>query len=140
MSFKDSRNGKKRSDLKKEKWVRKIEANDGLIIQKHTDCSNSDDEVSSKSKFKTNLIANPSNIQNRRRFRSESPPSKKHRTKEGINRGKPSACSFCKPEIHHRMTNTSLIRSDIRKLEHNGFKIEDDCTTCDSDNDEEYQT
>jgi hypothetical protein len=47
------------------------------------------------------------------RNRSSTPPPKKYRTRCGINKGKPSACSFCRPEIFRRMMDKSIIRRNV---------------------------
>jgi len=132
-TFKDTRSEKKRSDLKKEKWDRSIKENNGVVVEKKsvkklpakkeptlekTD-SDIDDVDAEKTKttdtlYKENLVANPINFH--RRARSESPPPKSKRSNDGINRGKPSACSHCRPEIHARMYDASVVRSEIRQL------------------------
>jgi hypothetical protein len=128
--FKDTRSEKKRNDLKKEKWDRSIRLNHGqeaMVASKpstnnvrsdaktysdaDTNSENSQDESQSLLN-RINLIANPTNFQ--RRARSESPPPKSKRSNDGINRGKPSACSHCRPAIHTRMYDTSIVRSEIR--------------------------
>lgn len=55
-------------------------------------------------------VSNPSNY--RPKFRSESPPAKSHRTKNGINGGKVKACSFCRPTICRNMEKRSQVREE----------------------------
>lgn len=132
-SDKDSRCEKKRGDLKKEKWMRQIKSSDSSStvhlhsVETKSNVSESDlgEQIDLfTNKFNKNLVANPKNFQPRNR--SESPPPKSVRSKKGINRGNPPACSYCRPEIHQRMTNTSLIRSEMREIKRADFQIEED--------------
>ncbi len=68
------------------------------------------DEVSDNRKY-LDYEKNPSKY--RFSFRSESPPPKRYRTRRGINRGKPKACSWCRPQICKNMENKSQIRKEI---------------------------
>lgn len=48
----------------------------------------------------------------RQRFRTESPPKKKHRDRRGFNKGKFRGCSYCRPKIANRIANHSAIRQE----------------------------
>ncbi len=122
ISFKDTRSGKKRGDLKKEKWMRQIKENNSTNHDEADD-EQSKSDVDEKVGRNRNLVANPTNYHPR--SRSESPPPKSKRSNKGINRGKPPACSFCRPEIHHRMSNTADIRSELREIERTDFRTDD---------------
>lgn len=151
LTFKDTRSEKKRNDLKKEKWDRNIKENNGIVPKKKSTKKDSNgnkkETVESESdideplkkviddKYNDDLIANPTNIH--RRYRSESPPPKSKRTNDGINRGKPSACSHCRPEIHSRMSNTSVVRSEIRKLNSTDPKLDNGSDVSESESEEE---
>jgi hypothetical protein len=55
------------------------------------------------------------NMYAEKRFRTESPPPKHHRRRNGFNKGKYPCCSFCRPEISKRAYRTSVTRSEMRQ-------------------------
>ena len=92
---KDFRNIRNRINIEKNKWVRNVKLQEDQILTKDS------------------LIANPTNY--KIRSRTESPPAKCHRTKKGINKGKPPGCSYCRPEISKRMLNTFHINNEVKQ-------------------------
>jgi hypothetical protein len=61
-------------------------------------------------------IDTPSNLVPQKRQRTESPPPKHKRNRNGFNRGNVNCCSYCRPEIVKRAYKTSVIRYDMRQM------------------------
>ena len=74
-------------------------------------------------KTRKTLIDKPKSVNksNYKRDRTDSPPPKCKRNRRGKNKGKPSACSFCRPEIGKRMdlmvTNQREIKMEVDQFE-----------------------
>jgi hypothetical protein len=75
------------------------------------------DDLVRRNRKNIDYLSNPSNQRNR--FRSESPPPKSKRTKNGINGGKIKGCSYCRPEISKNMEKKSQIRNEIMNINKN---------------------
>lgn len=83
-----------------------------IIKQKRKNESLSQNTLKTSNK-ETNLP--PDKLYIEKRSRTESPPPKSYRRRNGFNRGNYVCCSFCRPEIKKRAYRTSVIRSEIRK-------------------------